>query len=76
MSGSYVTDVCDLRDLLGPFPCPLHIARLLAEPTNVDLWAEMIPPDAFEFDGMTMITPVEVTAHEVISRLKNDPSGF
>ena len=48
------------------------IARLLAEPTNLDLWTEVLPPDAFEFDGMTVITAVDVTPHEVISRLKND----
>ena len=48
------------------------IARLLAEPTDVDLWTETLPPDAFEFDGMTVITAVDVTPHEVISRLKND----
>ncbi len=53
-------------------PSPEDIARLLAEPTNLDLWTEMLPPDAFEFDGMTVITPVDVTPHEVISRLKND----
>ena len=32
----------------------------------------MLPPDAFEFDGMMVITAVDVTQHEVISRLKND----
>ena len=48
------------------------IARLLAEPTDVDPWTETLPPDAFEFDGMTVITAVDVTPHEVISRLKND----
>ena len=53
-------------------PSSEDIARLLAEPTNIDLWAEVLPPDAFEFDGMTMITAVDVTPHEVISRLKND----
>ena len=53
-------------------PSPADIARLLAEPTNLDLWAEALPPDAFEFDGMTVIIPVDVTLHEVISRLKND----
>ena len=53
-------------------PSSEDIARLLAEPTNLDLWTEVLPPDAFEFDGMTMITAVDVTPHEVISRLKND----
>jgi hypothetical protein len=53
-------------------PSAEDVARLLAEPTNLDLWAEILPPDAFEFEGMTVITPVDVTPHEVISRLKND----
>ena len=48
------------------------IARLLAEPTNLDLWTEVLPHDAFEFDGITVITAVDVTPHEVMSRLKND----
>ena len=43
----------------------------MAEPTDIDLWTEVLPPDAFEFDGMTVITAVDVTPHEVISRLKN-----
>ena len=53
-------------------PSSEDIARLLAEPTNVGLWTEVLPEDAFEFDGMTVITAVDVTPHEVISRLKND----
>ena len=53
-------------------PSSEDVARLLAEPTNLDLWTELLPPDAFEFDGMTVITAVDVTPHEVISRLKND----
>ena len=53
-------------------PSSEDIARLLAEPTNLDLWGEVLPPDAFEFDGMTVITAVDVTHQEVISRLKND----
>ena len=53
-------------------PSPDVIARLLAEPTNLDLWTEVIPPDAFAFDGITVITAVDVTPHEVVSRLKND----
>ena len=59
-----------VRDLEKP--SSEDIARLLAEPTNIELWTEVLPPDAFEFDGMTVITAVDVTPHEVISRLKND----
>jgi len=53
-------------------PSSEDVARLLAEPSNIELWTELLPPDAFEFDGMTMIPAVDVTPHEVISRLKND----
>ena len=53
-------------------PSAQDIARLLAEPTNIDLWTEVLPPDAFVFDGMTVLTAVDVTPHEVVSRLKND----
>ena len=59
-----------LRDIEKP--SPEVVARPLAEPTNLDLWTETLPPDAFEFDGMTVITGVDVTPHEVVSRLKND----
>ena len=64
------TSVRLVRDIEKP--SSEEIARLLAEPTDIDLWTEMLPPDAFEFDGMTVITAVDVTPHEVISRLKND----
>ena len=64
------TSVRLVRDIEKP--SSEDIARLLAEPTNIDLWTEMLPPDAFEFDGLTVITAVDVTPHEVISRLKND----
>lgn len=59
-----------VRDLEKP--SSEDLARPLAEPANLDLWTEVLPPDAFEFDGMTVITAVDVTPHEVISRLKND----
>ena len=64
------TSVRLVRDIEKP--SSEDIARLLAEPTNIDLWTEVLPPDAFEFDGLTVITAVDVTPHEVISRLKND----
>ena len=64
------TSVRLVRDIEKP--SSEEIARLLAEPTDIDLWTEMLPPDAFEFDGLTVITAVDVTPHEVISRLKND----
>ena len=48
-----------VRDLEKP--SSQDIARLLAEPTNIELWTEVLPPDAFEFDGMTVITAVDVT---------------
>ena len=64
------TSVRLVRDIEKP--SSEDVARLLAEPTDIDLWTEVLPPDAFEFDGMTVITAVDVTPHEVISRLKND----
>ncbi|MCH8811554.1 MAG: GAF domain-containing protein [Gemmatimonadetes bacterium] len=67
---SRFTSVRLVRDI--DKPSPEDVARLLAEPTNIELWTEMLPPDAFEFDGMTVITAVDITPHEVISRLKND----
>ena len=53
-------------------PTDEAIAMLLAEPTNLDLWTELLPPDAFEFVGMTVLSATDVTLHEVVSRLKND----
>ena len=48
------------------------LERLLAEPMNIGLWKEILPPDRFEFQGLTLATAVEVTDTEVISRLKRD----
>ena len=62
--------VSPVRDIEKP--SSEDIARLLAEPTDLDLWAELLPPDAFEFEGMTVLSAVDVTLHEVVSRLKND----
>ncbi len=64
------TSVRLVRDIEKP--SSEDVARLLAEPTVIDLWTKVLPPDAFEFDGITVITAVDVTHHEVISRLKND----
>ncbi len=59
-----------IRDIQKP--SSEDILRLLAEPANLDLWAEVLPPDAFEFSGITVVIAVDVTSQEVISRLKND----
>ena len=59
-----------IRDITKP--SAEDIARLLAEPTDLELWTELLPPDAFEFEGLTVLTAADVTLHEVVSRLKND----
>lgn len=45
---------------------------LIANPLDFDLGASLLPPDRFEFRGFTLVTLLEVTEHEVHSRLKND----
>ncbi|MCH8275929.1 MAG: hypothetical protein IIA50_00100, partial [Bacteroidetes bacterium] len=46
--------------------------RLMAEPMNLELWSEILPPEHFEFHGFAVMSAVEVTDQEVLSRLKND----
>ncbi len=48
------------------------IQTLTAAPTDFDLWAKHLPPERFVFKGFTLVTLVDVTEHEVHSRLKND----
>ncbi|GMQ80839.1 MAG: hypothetical protein BMS9Abin05_0268 [Rhodothermia bacterium] len=45
--------------------------RLLAEPLNLELWMEILPPEHFEFHGFVVMTAINVTQQEVLSRLKN-----
>jgi hypothetical protein len=49
-----------------------ELDRVLAEPMNIALWMEVLPPEAFEFRGLTLIHAVDVTADHALSLLKND----
>ncbi len=49
-----------------------ELDRVLAEPMNIPLWMEVLPPEAFEFRGVTLIHAVDVTADHALSLLKND----
>ena len=53
-------------------PTNEELKRLLANPTNLDLWFELLPPQCFEFSGFTVFQAVDVTDLEVLSSLKND----
>jgi len=46
--------------------------RLLTEPLNLELWTKILPPEHFEFHGFVVMTAVDVTQQEVLSRLKNE----
>lgn len=48
------------------------LRRLMAEPMNLPLWMEILPPEHFEFSGFSIITAVDVTVQEVLSLIKND----
>jgi hypothetical protein len=58
----------------GDFEPPAEddLKRLLANPTNLELWFELIPPSCFEFRGFTVFHAFDVTEQEVLSSLKND----
>ena len=49
-----------------------QIDHLLAEPQNLPLWMETIPPKNFEFQGFIVLTATEVTDQSVLSALKDD----
>ncbi len=49
-----------------------QLQRLLAEPTNLDLWMELLPPERFEFGGLGTVRATDVTMREAVSRLKDD----
>ena len=49
-----------------------QIEQLLAEPQNLSLWLEMMPPKNFEFQGFIVMTATEVTDQSVLSELKDD----
>ena len=45
---------------------------LLNEPTNLALWMKTLPPERFAFHGFVVMTAADVTAQQVLSRLKDD----
>jgi len=47
-------------------------SRLRANPANLNLWKEVIPPQLFEFQGFTVVNAIDVTDQEVLSSLKRD----
>ncbi len=51
---------------------PEDIQRLLANPSRLEMWFELIPPQCFEFSGFAVFSAVDVTDQEVMSSLKND----
>ena len=46
--------------------------ELQAEPTNIDLWMQVLPPERFELGGLGIVRGVDVTLREAMSRLKDD----
>ena len=58
----------------GSFPqlAPEQFRRLLAAPTNLDLWIELLPPEKFELVGLGTVRATDVTMREAVSRLKDD----
>jgi hypothetical protein len=48
------------------------LKRMLAEPLNLDLWKELLPPEQFSFVGFGVMRAIDVTLQEVLSALKDD----
>ncbi len=55
-----------------PQPDKDQFRRLLAEPTNIELWMQVLPPERFELGGLGLVRATDVTMREAISRLKDD----
>ena len=49
-----------------------QIERLLADRTNLELWAEALPPQTFELHGFTIFHVRDVTEQHVIASLTSD----
>ena len=49
-----------------------HLHRLTANPTDLQLWFELLPPAAFELHGFVVLNAVDVTDQEILSSVKND----
>ena len=48
------------------------LKQLAADPMNVQIWKEKLPPELFEFQGLVVMSAIEVTDQEVLSLLKRD----
>ena len=55
-----------------PRPTAEELDRLVAEPTNVQMWLDLLPPDRFELSGLAVTIGADVTQREAVSRLKDD----
>ncbi len=49
-----------------------EIKSLVADPMNLQLWLDTLPPEYFVFEGIILILLVDVTEQEVVSLLKHD----
>jgi hypothetical protein len=59
--------------LIGDLP-PLsdeQIRELRGNVTNIELWRRLIPDGSFEFHGVGLVSAVDVTDQEILSRLKH-----
>jgi len=55
-----------------PALTPDDIRLLLANPTKMEVWFNLLPPASFEFHGFVVFNALEVTHEHVLSALKND----
>jgi hypothetical protein len=49
-----------------------NLNRLIANPTALQLWYELLPPSAFELHGFAVLNVIDVTDQEILSSVKND----
>jgi hypothetical protein len=63
----------EIKKIGSPPPLTEEAKKCLnANPTDLNLWMELIPPAHYEFHGFTIIRAIEVTDREVLSALKRD----
>jgi hypothetical protein len=55
-----------------PALTPDDVRLLLANPTKLEVWFNLLPPANFEFHGFVVFNALEVTHEQVLSALKND----
>ncbi|MEM1125605.1 MAG: GAF domain-containing protein [Bacteroidota bacterium] len=51
---------------------PADLNRLLEEPTNLDVWKTLLPPDQFVFEGIVIYEGIDITEQHLLSKLKDD----